>query len=180
MASITHPGLFLKQRTGVTLRSNLAISTVGVNIGANSFRAHPFMVTQRLNLDRIGFEITGVGGAGAGCYVGLYTDNGNFYPATLIVDGGTFDCSAVGGVGIKLANVNVVLEPGLYWLAFLCNDAAITFTGPENSRQLRMKDSDNSMVWSVAQAYGALPNPYPGGAGNDNGPIPYYRIASYS
>lgn len=179
MASRIHAGLFLKQRTGVTLRGNLSLTENSANKGPNSLYAAPFIVPQRVNIDRIGYEVTVVGAAGAGCYVGVYADNGNIYPGARIVDGGTMDCSPVGGVGIKLANVDIWLEPGLYWMVFNNNDVTIAFYCEEVQRCFRLTGT-GTPHYSVAQAYGALPATYPGGAGPDVGQIPYYRIVTYS
>lgn len=165
-----------RQRTGVTLYSNLAVGVTSGNLTANYIYVMPFVAVQRMRVDRIGCRVSGAGAPGAACRVGIYRDDGNRYPSSLVVDGGPVDCT---GTGDLLASVDVWLEPGLYWMAFLCNDATITFEINEGARSLRLIGNVNAICWAVSYAYGALPAAYPGGAGVTNGPIPNYRIVSY-
>jgi len=173
----TIPGLALTQRTGVSVFSNLCTNYAGVNnIAVDTLRAGMFLVTARLNIDRIGTYIAGPGGAGAKVRVGLYSDNGSLYPGALIVDGGELAADAIAEV---LAVVDEDLDPGFCWLILNCDDNAVDILGPNLSLFL-LSSTTHGMGYTVASAYGALPDPFPaGGIVSINIPNPRYRISAY-
>jgi hypothetical protein len=174
------PNYFFKQRTGITLSSNIfGSSTTRVHLPLDVLRAAPFYVPQRCTMDRIGIRVIGAGAAGAKIRVGLYRDDGNFYPSTLVVDGGELDAT---GTGVRLATVNVTLEPGVYWLAGVANDATIDWSAANSTDCIYLISSNyaGDVGWQVAQAYGALPDPFPGGGATSvYVPLPFYRISAW-
>ncbi len=129
--------------------------------------ALPFASPRGATIDRLAFEVTVGGGAGAKARTGIYqaTSATNIYPSALIVDGGEFDTTTT---GVKAATVSVTLEPDiLYWAVFLSGTAAPTIrrldiTGVWLGVPSTMGANAGNGV-QVAQAYGALPNPYTAG-----------------
>lgn len=173
---LTFP-VFLRQRTGVTVGSNLVFGYITAAPGEDNLWACPFILPQCANITRLGTWCQTAGTAAARARIGLYTSDGNLYPATLIVDGGEVNCSAT---GLKEVVVNVTLEPGVYWVAVDWNEAAIGwYLLNSGSPYLIGSALDSHLGWQVVQAYGALPANYPGGGANNRSPIGFYQIASY-
>ena len=137
----------------------------------NLIESFVFPVYRTTTFDRIGLRVMAVGAAGAAARVGIYTDDGNGYPATLVpgTDVGPLDCT-IGGWRENV--INVQLAPGLYWLAEIYNDNTIQirYQAPANialgsplGHVTSISDSLGT-GWYVAQAYGALPAAFPAGA----------------
>jgi len=130
---------------------------------ADSLKAMPFPVPRPITLDRIAIYVTTAGGAGAEMRLGIYNDGVNLYPAGLLADYGTIDATTT---GIKAIIINQALAKGMYWLACVCNDAtvkipvALYHTSPLGYSDPRY----NAGNLSVSYNYGALPDPFPGGA----------------
>lgn len=155
---------------------SFGIGTVVVAVG--TLIAIPFPVSRRKDFDRIAFRVTTGGGAGSVARAGIYADDGSVYPGALVADGGEHVTTST---GVKSSTIAVTLDGGaLYWLVYLCGTAAPTIA--TNQRTLILLGFDSGLanynVWrTVAQAYGALPANYPGGAtyatsaGNSNVPI---------
>jgi len=86
----------------------------------NVTRAFPFIVGSGFTANRIQFEITAfVTGANSFCNVGIYNDNGNLYPSTLVVDGGQ---KSTQSNGVKFTDISTSLSANtLYWLVYNCH-----------------------------------------------------------
>ena len=120
--------------------------------------------------------VVGVSTAQAGgvARAGIYDDDG-VYPDALIVSTAEMDCSVV---GYKTNVIAETLTPGLYWLVIISDATAanISFramdynqSSPISYFAILGKDAGNFVLtpgthWSLADAYGALPDPFPGGA----------------
>jgi hypothetical protein len=174
--------VFLKQRTGVTVNSILVVSgTNRQNIAHDYLRAAPFIITQKCTLDRVGIRVTGAGAGGTLVRVGIYDDDGNFYPRNLILDAGTLDGTAV---GVDLITISLTLQPGIYWLVINHNDAtdALDIQAPNTSPLFPYISSEYSgnVGWDIVSIYGAMPSAFPAGASAGYViPIPFYRISAY-
>jgi len=155
---------YLKQQTGTPVQSVLRSTDYGTGtLAADTLFASPFIVPQSCNLDLIGIWINTAGGTGASVRLGIYEDDGNWYPSDLVVDAGTIDATVTGWRDLT---IDVDLEPGIYWLAFVSNDGTIEY---------RHKNSITPLIHSrtggygggvnVSQAFGSLPDPYPSGGG---------------
>jgi hypothetical protein len=111
-----------------------------------------------MRFDRIG---TTAGGAGAGAKarVGVYNSDGNAKPNALLVDSGEL---SIEGWGMKQTNIDLTLDKGLYFIAFLCNtysayiDACAHFLSPLGGAT----DFFPPGRWERNYAYAALPNPF--------------------
>jgi len=131
---------------------------------ANYLKAIPFPVPRPITLDRIAIYVTTAGGAGAEMRLGIYNNGVNLYPAGLLLDAGVIDATTT---GIKAIIINQALAKGMYWLACVCNDATVKIpmtyyhTSPLGYSDPRYSAGN----YNVSYTYGALPNPFPGGAG---------------
>lgn len=133
----------------------------GIPLSANYLYASAYPITIEMTFDRIGIFVW-TSGTGVS-RLGIYDDDG-LYPGSLVLDAGTVDVSGSGWLEIIM---DQTLTPGLYWLVVhpsgghqidsFAEDVGPSVLGfdPRNSVKHR---------WQVAQAYGALPATFPGGA----------------
>lgn len=139
-----------------------SISTTTLATG--SLKASPIYVGKNRTVDRIQAEVTTFG-ASSKLRLGIYADDGTGYPGALVVDSGEIDA---GSNGVKNVTIAASLSPGLYWLACLGGTANCTyraesstcFFGPVFGFDQAMSSVVRQPYWVVAQAYGALPNPF--------------------
>jgi hypothetical protein len=135
-------------------------------IAANTLYAHPFLVARALTIDRLGIRVTTAGAALTVARLGIYSDNGSVYPGALVKDVGTVAVDAIAVVAAAIAG-NQALTPGLYWLA-LISDGAPTLSYLLHSYTPNGVNATNfyneQATYNIAQAYGALPDPFPAAA----------------
>ena len=158
---------------------NATVLTTGAPT-ANFLRALP-LITGRATLDRIAINVT-TGTAGL-IRLGIYNDDGNLYPSSLVLDAGEV---STGTAGVKTLTINQTLAPGLYWLA-LVNNAASTIRALALGGCMAILGLDATLStapgvgWSAAFTYAALPASFPAGASVLTAtPVPavFVRIAS--
>lgn len=134
---------------------------------ANSLYASPIVVPRDMTVDRIAIQVT-TADAGKIARLGLYTDNGNFYPANLVIDAGTVSCDAV---AVVAATINVKLPQGIYWgVAVSDGTPTLEVVYPCQSRTGQStfaKTGNYSGYIKAAVGSGALPNAFPSGASID-------------
>jgi hypothetical protein len=120
--------LYNYRKAGTTTYSSLytqsvtttALTSTG-GLSPNLQWGVPFIVTRNCVIDRFGLEITAGGTAGSLSRLGIYLDNGNLSPGTLLLDAGTI---ANDSATLQLITVNQALPAGMYWLSFVMNSAA--------------------------------------------------------
>lgn len=140
-----------------------ATTSTTLAIAANILYAMPIFVPLTTTYTVIAIEITTLK-AGSNIRLGIYSDT-NGAPNALVLDAGIVSGGAVALVTIA---INQKLTPGWYWLVALASDTP-TVRATNNSGAFPMLgrltglDTANHVGWSVAQAYGALPNPFTGG-----------------
>ena len=132
---------------------------------AGQMYAFPMLVSRITIIDSIAINVV-VGGAASSVNVGLYADNGNMYPATLIQDFGN-QATTASGVKLFTTGLPLVLTAGLYWLVFLCSATAPTVTGWTATQLPPILGIVSTLVtavggigWVVAQAAGSLPSTF--------------------
>ena len=133
---------------------------------ANSLRAFPFYVPRLSRFDRIAMRVTTAGtGTTSRVRLGLYKDNGNVYPSSLVFDAGEVDVSTN---GVKEVTINASLPEGLYWIVLVGQDTtllAVAATPNTDHYPIVGYESDLSgtplHAWAHVQTYGALPASYP-------------------
>lgn len=146
-----------------------AQNVLGAGWGTQAFAANylygvPLHIPEDMSFDRIASRITlqAVGAA----RMGIYKDNGFTYPGALALDSGAIDTNVLGD---SIVAVNVTLRAGLYWLAWLSNATPTIVQITQNVIPAITGAADPSQtpgpIYLVAQAYGALPDPFPAGAG---------------
>lgn len=132
-------------------------------IASGTLYGVPFQVPLTQTYATIGIEVTSLSAGAA--HLGIYKDSGGT-PGSLVVDAGTIN---TGTTGAKNITINQSLTAAWYWLALLGN-ATPTFRGLSNGTSCfgwlgytSGTDTTTHAMISVAQTYGALPDPFTGG-----------------
>ena len=135
---------------------NATVLTTGAPT-ANILRAMPLLIPLGRTLDRIAINVTTLTAGKA--RLGIYSDNGNCYPNSRVLDAGEVD---TGSTGVKAVNINQTLTPGLYWLVMV-NNAASTIRALSVGGVMPILGLASDLGtapgvgWSVAFDYAALP-----------------------
>jgi|GEM_PF-1761153 len=141
-----------------------AISQTAITV--DRIIATPFVVARKMTVDRIAFD-TANSDTGKAVRLGIYNNGTNLYPGTLLIDGGA--TATIESAGTFTVTISQQLTPGLYWLAAVTNGSSVqtrliisayTILGVDASPA---DQASNQTGWTVAQTYGALPNPFTGG-----------------
>jgi len=129
---------------------------------ADHLYATPYLAARPITVDRIAVEIK-TAAAGKSARLGIYRNGTNMYPGVLVLDCGTISC---GTTGVKEIVIDQQLPKGLYWLAIVSNGAPQIEQALLVSKFLGVIGNNYSSYyvgWDVAQAYGALPDPFTDG-----------------
>lgn len=147
--------------------------------GANNICASLFWVSRTMTFDRLGIQITVAAGAGKKARLGIWNVDSDFYPTTLVVDGGEV---AIDGVTIVAATINQQLTKGWYAIGFLLEDGCTIKcqSGYFSPRGMSSTDLGTLVIsyYKAGQTYQALGS-FPSGATEysaTSGVVP--RIAS--
>ncbi|EKD62812.1 MAG: hypothetical protein ACD_52C00048G0003 [uncultured bacterium] len=160
--------LFCFRRTGNYYASFItggAQTTQGL-ASANSLRAFPFYVPKLSKFDRIAIRVTTAGtGTTPRVRLGIYKDNSNIYPGSLVLDAGELDVSTT---GVKETIINTALAEGLYWIVLVGQDTtSLAVAATPNTDHYPMVGYESDLsgtplhAWAHVQTYGALPAAYP-------------------
>jgi hypothetical protein len=164
------------RRVGNNSWYTMPCTSAGVTTGGTPAKdriwAVPFIAPRAVTLDRIAVYVRTVV-AGGLIRLGIYNDpdDGTLYPSGLLLDAGAQDGS-VANIGGALV-INQALSAGkLYWLAVITSTATTMAVWEWNNLWLYPilgYDMLNSPFppqfgWTKAQAYGALPDPFPASA----------------
>lgn len=98
--------------------------------GNNTLRVCPWYLPNPVTIIRMGCEVTVIGGVGSLFRIGIYADNGNLQPGTLLLDAGTVVTDVV---GVPEVTTSLALQPGLYWIGGALQNAASQPTVVTNS-----------------------------------------------
>jgi hypothetical protein len=135
---------------------------------ANQLEVIAYPVIRKITFDRIAIYVGAAGAAGTKARLGIYQDDGNCYPSTLVLDAGTVD---VDGTGLKVIVIDQQLDKGLYWLAVISNgtpslwglnDSYLGIFGGISNIHLHYS------AWYKASAYNGLASSFPAGATEQN------------
>jgi len=137
-------------------------ANAGAALVAGRMYAMPFISPKAITLDQIGVYVSTLSTTTA--RLGIYSDGGNCYPGSRLLDAGTID---VTGTGAKKIAISQALEAGkLYWLVIVCAAtpaiycipvaAVVSILGTSNA----IGTAQNAGLY-VTQAYGALPATFP-------------------
>lgn len=154
---------------------------VATAMAVDHLYGQPFLAGRNITVDRIAVNITIAGAGGTAIRLGIYKNGTNLYPGALLLDAGTV---AADGVAIREININQSLVKGWYFLTHI-SDGAPTLRDLEPcysplGDQRAAMDGYADTGWDVAQAYGALPDPFTGGGavGAYIGGTVFLRVAS--
>lgn len=89
-------------------------TVTATNIGVGATRIAPIVLPASTTIDKLCIEVSAVEASSVG-RLGLYADNGNGYPGTLL-QSGTFDGS--GSTGMRQVDITNTPATGLMWLAY--------------------------------------------------------------
>lgn len=168
---------FLKNSTnnrryiaGSTNSAN-GVATSTSSPAVDTLWALPFVVGKVTKFDTISFHIT-TAQAAQNARAGIYFDNGNMYPGALIFDTGDISTASTGVKDTTITAGLQTFQPGLYWLTWVTSATTIqirtlnTNTGIWGFAQATNVLGTGTMEYgySVAHTYGALPDPFTGGA----------------
>lgn len=153
---------------------------------ANTLYAYPFIVDEVLTVDVAGIKVQSTL-ASSQARIGLYKDDGNFYPGALITEftsGGAFDCSTA--TFKTVTSLSVTLQPGIvYWLAVVANDAVIiqTLNGGGTINYFGYSSTNTTQTanvgYTVAHTFGVLPSTFTGG-GSQTSSRPFAVFVRYA
>jgi len=151
-----------------------------VDVAANIMFAGFFRVTRALSIDQLIMVCYGAGAAGAEGRLGIYTDNGDHYPSSLLLDAGTVSLSTT---GIKTVAIALDLDEGLYWLVYLGNDGTVDLRGQYYQGLWTILDVTYGNIaasgYVVSQTYGPLPATFPaGGTPSRDAALVFARISA--
>jgi len=130
---------------------------------ADQLTASYYPIFRKCRFDQILIRIGGAGLAGALARLGIYAD-GAFKPGNLLLDAGEVDASTT---GIKSLSIDITLDPGRYWLAFITNDGTIDFLRYRSYPPLWITPDwlDTPVtVYYASYTYGTLPSTFPSGS----------------
>ena len=153
-------------RTGSYFQSLYAAGCDDNNSGItdDTLYAIAFFVPRLTTWDRIGIHVVTAGAGLTKGRLGIYRNGTNGYPGALLEDCGEIDVDNANT--LENLAISQQLPAGLYWLA-LISDGQPTVAYSQQYWAISpgaVTDlSTFSICWTVAQAYGALPDPFTGG-----------------
>jgi len=151
------------RRTGQYHTLPYAGAVGAVGISQNYIYALPFHVPITQSFDRIAIHVATEVTGGA-IRLGIYNDNGDCYPSSLLLDAGLVNTTTT---GLKEIVINVTLSPGLYWLVLL---AAVlgNFLGGHSAYYLPVGRTGPYATgyncWSISYNFNPFPSTFPAGA----------------
>lgn len=111
-------------------------SGTSVTLGNGSLRVCPFLVTKAFTISAIGTEFTVAGDAASLFLMTIYGDDGNCYPGSLVLNGGSISTGSgnagtvvTGGTPGVYMNTGItatLLEPGIYWAGGAVQGVTVT------------------------------------------------------
>lgn len=166
---------FPKIKKGVTNNrfygTGMTSSSPGTQgLAANTLYAWPMIISESLTLDTIQAEVTG-GVALSSIRIGIYADDGSCYPGDLVYGSAALSSATNGVKSETLTPSTVLVNPGLYWLAIVSDNAPAMRSWTINSTPnilgivATMGAANPSQGYSIAYTFGALPSPFSASAG---------------
>jgi hypothetical protein len=137
--------------------------------------ATPWIVSHTITIDKIQAEIAvAANPTTTTCHVGIYRDNGNVYPQTLVPGSDVATFTTVLGTKTLTFGTPITLTKGLYWQAWACGTAVTTqptfrantvdAIPPVLGYVGGMGAKGFGTAYTVGFTYGSLPATYPLGA----------------
>ena len=111
-----------------------------------------YNLTQQATLQALSFNVKIASGQ---LNLGVYADN-NGMPGALVAQTGLF--TPVVGWNFQLTQLQPILQPGSYWLAYLAQNNALAFS----------KTATGGVSRAQVVAFGAMPATFPAGSGTSS------------
>lgn len=146
----------------------------------NRLFALPIFIPRRVSVDRIGVNITVAAAASSVARLAIYADiddgMGGLPGALVTGSDGTVDTDST---GFKEATIDVTLNPGLYWLAYVAqggtpNTGALTSNSQMVGYWVSAATVAQRSAYSRDSVTGAVPDPFT--PQNSHGSAPYVQI----
>jgi hypothetical protein len=149
--------------------SSIIIST------PSTLRVTPWVVPHTITINEIQAEISSPANpTTTTCHIGIYRDNGNVYPQTLVSGSDVNTFTTTTSVKTLTFGTPITLTKGLYWQAWTCGTAATTqptfrantvdVIPPVLGYVSTMGAKGFGTAYTVSFTYGSLPTTYPSGA----------------
>lgn len=143
-------------------------------LGNNNLRVMPMYSPVPVPIDRFGANVTVVGEAGSVFRLGIYADDGSYYPGALLLDAGTI---AGDSATVQEKTTFLWLPAGIVWVGGAVQGAPTTVptmqtvAGVNHATQTSSNatSSGTTIGFAAAGVSGALPNPFPPGVGGGSG-----------
>ncbi len=135
-------------------------------IAANILYAFPHWVARKKTYDSINIYLKPGAADPSLLRFGLYEVGTNLYPGALILDIGTVDAYLASGEVARAIAFSQQLDKQICFIAGLCDDVPVLRHRMSAYPPLGVGTDLNTKRerWEVAQAFGALPDPFPAGA----------------
>jgi len=179
-----HPGLFSYHTKGATLDRFYTSPSTGTALATativlNTIYATPFIVEDTVTVDTIMVRVT-TGGAASTMRAGIYLDDGNMRPGSLLVDAGSLATTTNNQDRDFTTGLPITLHPGLYWLATVNNaGTAPVVRGFAVGSMINVLGYDTNLgtapllgYSSAACSCSTLPSTFPGFTAITAAPIP--------
>jgi hypothetical protein len=164
------PRISLYQTRGTVLNRWYTTPTNGTalttaSVVANTLYALPYLVSKPMTFTKMAINVT-TGGANSTARVGIYADDGNCSLGALIAgsDVGTYPTATSSKVVIGTLPSAIILQPGLYWLAFNCSTTAPVVRGFPIAGLTAILGLDSGLGtapglgWAGSYTYGPMPS----------------------
>lgn len=155
------PPFWLPLSQGRFFGSSLGVASLTtMTVSSGQLYGCPIFVPLSVTLTAIGIEVTT--NATGNVQLGMYNDNGGT-PGSLLFDAGNVSTGSPNA--FKSISISQAVSPGWYWLAgiFSATPAVRAITTANSLHLLGFSSGTDTTVHTglnVAQAYGALPNPF--------------------
>lgn len=152
----------------VNTMNNIATNTTATV--SNYLYAWPVFFPKAFTFDQAVVEVVGGNSGGRLISIGIYTDNGNMYPATKLVQFTEISAATVDTVFQNLSPVFSVLPSSVYWIVVAGNNSnptlrSLTNTSLPNMLGYGLGTSGYADCYSYSLAYNAvLPTTFPASA----------------
>jgi hypothetical protein len=161
-------------RSGAYLFQQCSSSANSSGINVNSAYAVPLFIPKATTADRIGLHINVAGSTGALYRLGIYNDNGSWWPGSLLVDGGTIPATAVAYTENTISAT--IGAAGLFWLVAKCEGVftnARGSVGPSFGVNpiVGTNGTDLAAGYFAALGSGGLPSNWPAWASAGSGVV---------
>jgi len=139
-------------------------------IGADWFVASRFAIHRKLRFDKIGYVNNSLNPISPHVSVGIYNSNQNYYPNALLFSHEFLN--VISGAWTE-TDLDLTLDEGVYWLAFLSDDTGVELYILEQFLHFlgRLEPSTHKRFplgsYYMSLAYQPLPDPFPEGAEED-------------